>query len=165
MWLDGIYMADVYYARWTYQFEPTNNTAWDDIALQFDLIDAGTTIDRNRTNGLPVHGFDASKTAEWADPETGACPHVWNRAVGWYIMALVDTLDYFPVGHPGRERLLGYLRSLVDAIVKAQDSKTKGWWLIMTPGYEGKKGNYIESSGSSSQSLTSTLSFAIYRYY
>lgn len=34
MWLDGIYMADVYYARWTHQFEPGNTTAWDDVALQ-----------------------------------------------------------------------------------------------------------------------------------
>lgn len=75
MWLDGIYMLDVFYARWTASFELSNSTAWDDIALQvrilrtklypvrhgpngiivkFDLIDAGTTIDRNRTNGLPV---------------------------------------------------------------------------------------------------------------
>jgi len=34
MWLDGIYMLDVFYARWIHSFEPTNNTAWDDIALQ-----------------------------------------------------------------------------------------------------------------------------------
>lgn len=61
-------------------------------------------------------------------------------------MALVDTLDYFPASHPGRERLLVYLRSLVDAIVLAQDKRTKGWWLIMTPGFEGVRGNYIESS-------------------
>jgi len=53
-------MLDVFYARWTYEFQPDNNAAWDDIALQFDLIDAGTTIDRERTNGLPVHGFGVS---------------------------------------------------------------------------------------------------------
>lgn len=60
-------------------------------------------------------------------------------------MALVDTLDYFPASHPGRGRLLKYLQSLIDAIVLAQDKRTKGWWLIMTPGYEGKVGNFIES--------------------
>lgn len=147
MWLDGIYMLDVFYARWTHTFEPDNTTAWDDIALQFDLIDAGTTMD-DRTNGLPVHGFDVSKTQVWADPETGAAPHVWGRAVGWYIMALVDTLDYFPEDHEGRERLLTYLTSLADAIVEAQDKKTKGWWLIMDPDLVGVSGNYIESSGS-----------------
>lgn len=148
MWLDGIYMLDVFYARWTHEFEPDNTTAWDDIALQFDLIDAGTTMN-NATNGLPVHGFDVSKTQVWADPETGAAPMVWGRAVGWYIMALVDTLDYFPESHNGRERLLGYLSSLADAIVSAQDEKTKGWRNILNPELADEWGNYIESSGSS----------------
>ncbi|KAH7063422.1 glycosyl hydrolase-like protein family 88 [Macrophomina phaseolina] len=148
MWLDGIYMLDVFYARWTHEFEPENATAWDDVARQFDLIDAGTTVDRERTGGLPLHGFDYSKSTVWADPETGAAPHVWGRAVGWYIMALVDTLDYFPETHPGRERLVGYLRSLADAIVAAQDERTKGWYNIMDPGLEERSGNYIESSGS-----------------
>lgn len=146
MWLDGIYMLDVFYARWTYEFEPDNTTAWDDIALQFDLIHEITTS-QPRTNGLPLHGFDASKTQVWADPETGASPHVWGRAVGWYIMALVDTLDYFPEAHPGRERLVGYLSSVIDAVVATQH-KSGGWWLVMDPGLEGRDGNYIESSGS-----------------
>lgn len=148
MWLDGIYMLDVFYARWTHTFEPGNATAWDDIATQFDLIDAGTTVDRARTAGLPVHGYDYSKTAVWADPETGAAPHVWARAVGWYIMALVDTLDYFPADHPGHTRLVGYLRAVADAVIAAQDERTKGWWLLMDPELVGVSGNYIESSGS-----------------
>ncbi|KAG4413442.1 hypothetical protein IFR04_013419 [Cadophora malorum] len=148
MWLDGIYMLDVFYARWVHSFENDNSTAWDDIANQYDLINAGTTINP-ATNGLPVHGFDVSKKQVWADPVTGAAPHVWGRAVGWYIMALVDTLDFFPASHPGRARLLTYLQSLCDAVIAAQDTRTKGWWLVMTPGYEGKWGNYIESTGSS----------------
>lgn len=141
-------MLDVFYSRWVSKFENNNSTAWDDIANQYDLIDAGTTINK-ATLGLPVHGFDVSKKSVWADPVTGAAPHVWNRAVGWYIMALVDSLDYFPASHPGRARMLNYLQSVSDAIVAAQDARTKGWWLIMTPGYEGKSGNYIESTGSS----------------
>lgn len=63
-------------------------------------------------------------------------------------MALVDTLDYFPEQHPGRERLLKYLRSLADAVVAAQDKTYKGWYNIMDPGMETRSGNYIESSAS-----------------
>lgn len=63
-------------------------------------------------------------------------------------MALVDTLDYFPQQHPGRERLLSYLQSLADAIVASQDKVYKGWYNIMDPGLESRSGNYIESSGS-----------------
>lgn len=149
MWLDGIYMLDVFYARWTHTFQPDNTTAWNDIALQFDLIDAGTLVDRERTKGLPLHGFDASKSAMWADPVTGAAPHVWGRAVGWYIMALVDTLDYFPETHPGRARILKYFHSVADAVVAAQDPIYKGWYNVMDPGFQKRSGNYIESSGSS----------------
>lgn len=63
-------------------------------------------------------------------------------------MALVDTLDYFPEEHPGRERLLSYLQSLADALVASQDKVYKGWYNIMDPGLETRSGNYIESSGS-----------------
>lgn len=63
-------------------------------------------------------------------------------------MALVDTLDYFPEQHPGRERLLSYLQSLADAVVASQDKLYKGWYNIMDPGLESRSGNYIESSGS-----------------
>ncbi|KAI9911579.1 hypothetical protein PsorP6_009117 [Peronosclerospora sorghi] len=90
MWLDGMYMLDVFYARWTREFEADNYTAWDDIALQFDLIDAGTTAE-NRTNGLPLHGFDWSKKAIWANPKlaplrtSGVAP---SAGTSWLLLTL-----------------------------------------------------------------------------
>lgn len=144
MWLDGIYMADVFYAQYTQLFEPTSTAAWDDIILQYDLIEKYT---RNKTSGLLAHGYDESKVASWADPVTGAAPMVWDRAVGWYAMALVDTLDYFPKSHPGYARLLNYLRTLAVGLKKAQDPASGGWWLVMNEPYPSRKGNYIESSG------------------
>lgn len=80
MWLDGIFMADSFYAKWTRSFDAGNTAAWDDIVLQFDTIEAHT---RNKTSGLLAHGYDESKAAVWADPVTGAAPLVWDRAVGW----------------------------------------------------------------------------------
>lgn len=80
MWLDGIFMADSFYAKWTRSFDAGNTAAWDDIVLQFDTIEAHT---RNKTSGLLAHGYDESKVAVWADPVTGAAPLVWDRAVGW----------------------------------------------------------------------------------
>ncbi|KAH7130678.1 glycosyl hydrolase-like protein family 88 [Dendryphion nanum] len=142
MWLDGIYMAETFYATYTSYFEPDNTTAWNEIALQFDLIEAAT---RNKTSNLLVHGFDESKTAVWADPVTGACPHVWDRAVGWYFMALVEVLQVYPSTLPGYARLQGYLTTLADGVAKAQD-ESGGWWLVMDEPYPGMKGNYIESS-------------------
>ena len=143
MWLDGIYMAQPFYAQWTQLFDPNNVTAWDDIILQFNLIEEHC---RNKTTNLLVHGYDESKVAVWANPITGASPHVWDRALGWYFMALIDVLEYFPESHPGFEELLEYAQSLAIGVKAAQD-EAGGWWLVMDVPYPGMKGNYIESSG------------------
>ncbi|KAJ2985434.1 hypothetical protein NUW58_g5530 [Xylaria curta] len=144
MWLDGIFMADSFYAKWTKRFDNKNTSAWDDIALQYDNIEAHT---RNRTTGLLKHGYDESKVAVWADPVTGAAPLVWDRAVGWYFMSLLEVIPVWPKTHPARKRLINYFTTLAAALKKTQD-KSGGWWLIMDEQYVGAKGNYIESSGS-----------------
>jgi len=140
MWLDGLYMAGPFHAQYTQLFEPANTTAWDDIVLQFDLVERHC---RNETTGLLYHGYDESGKAVWANPVTGASPHFWDRAVGWYFMALVDTLDYFPETHPGRERLLEYYTTLARALIDVQEP-SGGFWLVLDS--PGRKGNYIESS-------------------
>ncbi|KAL4738087.1 glycosyl hydrolase [Aspergillus similis] len=144
MWLDGIYMASNFYAQWTSWFQPNNKTAWDDIILQYDLIEAHT---RDNETGLLFHGYDASRVAVWADPVTGAAPHIWDRAVGWYFVSLVELLDYFPKSHPGYKRTLKRYQSLAKAVKKSQD-ESGGWWLILDPPYPSDPRNYIESSGS-----------------
>ncbi|KAF5660133.1 cell wall glycosyl hydrolase [Fusarium heterosporum] len=145
MWLDGIFMTDSFYAVWTAEFDAKNNTAWDDIVLQWDKIQEVTI---NKETGLPVHGFDESKTASWADPVTGASPLVWSRAVGWYFWSLVEVLDVFPKSHPGYKRLRTYYKDLASALLRAQDPESKLWELIMNKEYSGVEGNYIESSAS-----------------
>ncbi|KAL2848402.1 Six-hairpin glycosidase-like protein [Aspergillus pseudoustus] len=144
MWLDGIFMADVFYAKWTKLFDAKNRTAWEDIVLQWDKIEA-VTRDPGGT-GLLVHGFDESKTAVWADPVTGASPLVWNRAVGWYFVSLIEVLDIYPKHLDGYKRLLGYYKRLAKALLKAQDPETDGWYLVLSKQYIGDEGNYFESS-------------------
>ncbi|RDW84009.1 glycoside hydrolase family 88/105 protein [Aspergillus mulundensis] len=144
MWLDGLYMASNFYAQWTAWFQPHNTTAWDDIILQYDLIEAHT---RDNETGLLFHGYDASGVAVWADPITGAAPHVWSRAVGWYFVSLLELLEYFPKSHPGYKRTVSRYQSLARAIKKSQDS-SGGWWLIQDPPYPSDPRNYIESSAS-----------------
>ncbi|UPX20087.1 Unsaturated rhamnogalacturonyl hydrolase [Ascochyta rabiei] len=144
MWLDGIFMADTFYAAWTSKFDAGNTTAWNHIVRQFDNIEKYT---RNKTTGLLVHGYDESKSRVWADPITGAAPNVWSRAVGWYLMALLEVIPLVPASHPGRAKLSTYLTTLAAALKKTQDPDG-GWWLIMNEPYPGRKGNYVESSGS-----------------
>ena len=142
MWLDGLYMAEPFYAEYAATFH--ESAAFDDIAKQFILME---THARDSKTGLIYHGWDESKQQRWADPLTGRSPNFWDRAMGWYAMALVDTLDYFPQDHPQRVQLLAILNRLAQAVAKYQDPKTGLWYQVLDKASE--KGNYVEASGSS----------------
>ncbi|KAL0943269.1 cell wall glycosyl hydrolase [Colletotrichum truncatum] len=144
MWLDGIFMADTFYAKWTSLFDAKNATAWDDIVNQFDIIDRRT---RNTTLNLHYHGFDESKTQSWANQVNGASPLIWSRAVGWYAVALLEVIQLLPKEHPGVAKLTNYFVTLAEGLKKSQD-KSGGWYLIMDPEYTSNPANYIESSAS-----------------
>lgn len=143
MWLDGIFMADSFYARYTSLFDGDNTTAWDDLALQYDLVEAHCG---GAASGLLKHGYDESKVAVWADPVTGASPLVWDRADGWFFASLLETIQVMPRDHEGYAKLVGYFESLADGLLRVQDPQSGGWWLIMDAQYVGAEGNYIESS-------------------
>ncbi|KAF4994225.1 hypothetical protein FGRMN_5913 [Fusarium graminum] len=144
MWLDGIYMADSFYAKWTHLYDSDNTTAWDDILNQYQLIHKNTL---NETSGLHVHGW-VEGTASWANPGTGRAPNVWGRALGWYFMALVEVLQFFPISHSGYEQLLGYLNSVALGLKNSRDLESGNWWQVMNEPYPERNGNFIESSGS-----------------
>jgi len=142
MWLDGLYMGSPFYAQYTTVFEGGKNL--DDIAKQFELIQLHAT---DKKTGLLYHGWDESKQMAWANKETGTSPNFWSRSIGWYAMALVDVLDYFPKEHPKQKELVGYLKKLAVALEKVQDKKSGLWYQVTDKG--GKEGNYLEASGSS----------------
>jgi len=99
---------------------------------------------RDEQTGLLYHGWDESRKQRWANPTTGRSPNFWGRAMGWYGMALVDTLDYFPKSHPKRPELIAILTRLARAIAKYQDEKTGLWYQVVDKGTA--QGNYFESS-------------------
>ena len=139
MWLDGLYMGEPFYAEYAATFnEPA---AFDDIAKQFILMERHSRDDKT---GLLYHGWDESKQQRWADPQTGRSPNFWGRAMGWYAMALVDTLDYFPEKHKQRAELVAILNRLAHALAKYQDPRSGLWYQVLDK--DTAKGNYLESS-------------------
>jgi unsaturated rhamnogalacturonyl hydrolase len=141
MWLDGLYMAEPFYANYAARFnEPAD---FDDIAKQFILVGAHTYDPRT---SLFYHGWDESKKQAWADPVTGASPEFWSRAIGWYAMALVDVLGTMPADHPSRPALIDLFRKVASGILSYQDPKAGVWWQVTDKG--GRAGNYLESTAS-----------------
>lgn len=141
MWLDGLYMGEPFYAQYTATFENGKNL--DDVAKQFELIQLHATDSKT---GLLYHAWDESKQMPWADKVTGKSPNFWSRSIGWYVMALVDALDYFPKDHPKQKDLVLYLNNVANALVKFQD-KSGMWYQVTDMGT--REGNYLESSGTS----------------
>ncbi|MCA9974682.1 MAG: glycoside hydrolase family 88 protein [Anaerolineales bacterium] len=140
MWLDGIYMGSVFYAEYAATFNEPN--AFDDVAFQFLTIEKHT---RDPQTGLLYHAWDESCTMSWSDPVTGCSPHFWSRAIGWYLMALVDVLDVFPLDHLARPELVAILEQVLTAVSHYQDQATGLWWQVMDQG--DRPGNYLEASG------------------
>jgi len=141
MWLDGLYMAEPFYAEYSQLFHQP--AGFDDVARQFALVEKNLTDPRT---GLLYHGYDERREQLWANKTTGQSPQFWDRAVGWYAMALVEVLDYFPADHPQRPTLVAALQRLAPVLARFQDAKTGTWSLVM--GEEGRAGNYAEASGS-----------------
>ena len=142
MWIDGIYMAEpfiVHYGKLFGDTEFCNNTA----VFQTTLVAKHTY---NPKTKLLYHAWDQDANAIWVTSKTGVSTEYWSRGMGWYVMALVDILEYLPRNHPGRAQLHGLLKDVVEGLKNVQDPKTGLWFQVLDKG--DKPGNWIETSGS-----------------
>lgn len=141
VWLDGLYMAGPFLAEYGATFNAPE--LFDEVALQLttaydDLVDEKT--------GLLYHGWDESRQQRWSDPVTGKSPNFWSRSIGWYMMALVDALDFIPVDHPKRADIIQILNNISSALENFRDPASGMWYQVTDKG--DKAGNYLESTGS-----------------
>jgi unsaturated rhamnogalacturonyl hydrolase len=140
VWLDGVYMGMPFLTMYAAEF---NEPKWFDVVThEIKLVYEKT---RDPKTGLLYHAWDESKKEKWADPKTGLSPHFWSRAMGWYVMAIVDVLDYLPANHPDVPELKNILKNTLDALLKVRDKKTGCWYQVLDQG--GREGNYLEGSG------------------
>jgi len=145
VWLDGLYMGMPFYTHYTKDFTKGADAtkAYDDVVMQFDSVQKNLL---DKKTGLLYHAWDESKEQAWANKETGLSPNFWGRAMGWYGMAMVDVLDYLPKDHPGRARLISYIKSYADAVIKYQDKKSGLWYQVLDKPLA--NGNYEEATAS-----------------
>lgn len=138
MWLDGLYMAQPFYAQYIEMFDPRQD--FQDVLLQFRLIEKHL---KNPESHLLYHGWDERKKSFWADPETGRSANYWGRSVGWYACALVDTLDYLHADED-KKLLVEAVQDLAQGIAAVQDEQSGLWYQVLDQ--HGRYGNYTEAS-------------------
>ncbi len=141
VWLDGLYMAQPFYVEYETKYNNCKN--YDDIYNQFKNVEKYL---KDRNTGLYYHGYDESREMYWANKETGCSQNFWLRALGWYYMAIVDTLEKIEDKQLDiYEYLSSLLLDLTKSLVKYQDKSGMFYQLVDKGNI---KGNYLESSGS-----------------
>ena len=143
VWLDGLYMGQPFYMEYETRFNDCKN--YDDIFSQFKNVIRDM---RDYRSGLYYHAMDTTKEMFWCDKVTGLSSHFWLRALGWYTMALLDTLDKAKAEVAGDdyEVLKDAFKDLIDAMLNYQDESGM-WYQVVNLG--GMDRNYLETSGSS----------------
>jgi unsaturated rhamnogalacturonyl hydrolase len=141
MWLDGLYMAQPFLARYASVFGRPQD--YEEVLRQFDIMERSAL---DPATGLLRHGCDESRSMPWADPATCRSPHAWGRSMGWFMMALVDSAECFPERHPGKKALAEAFERRATAIISRQDPQSGLWRQVLDRGEGG--GNYLETSAS-----------------
>ena len=141
VWLDGMYMGQPFYMQYEVEYNNCENCM--DSFNQFMNVYKKM---RDPKTGLYYHAYDESKEMFWADKETGLSQNFWLRALGWYSMALVDSIEIMPDSFKEqRDKLAEIYRELIDSMLKFQDESGM-WYQVVDKGGEDK--NYLETSGS-----------------
>ena len=139
VWLDGLYMCQPFYMEYEKRFNDGKNC--EDIYHQFANV-----IEKMRDprTGLYYHAYDESRKMFWCDTVTGLSRNFWLRALGWYSMALLDTIE--KAGEdPRAEQMKDAYRDLMASLVRYQ-SASGMWYQVVNLGQ--MEENYLETSGS-----------------
>lgn len=139
MWLDGLYMGAPFYAQYIANYGDSAN--FNDVSKQLLLVEKYL---KDTETGLYYHGWDASKSVYWANPETGLSKNFWGRGVGWLYMAIIDVLDYLPKDHPDQSKLVNMFTELTDAVIRYQQEDSGVWYQV--PNFPEREGNYLEAT-------------------
>lgn len=141
IWLDGLFMAMPFYMR--YETEINNKLNYTDIHHQYENVHKYMY---NKKMKLYYHGLDPSRTIFWADKQTGLSKGYWLRATGWFIISLIDVIDYMDKTNSDFKFYKKLFKEALDGILKYQDKESKMFYQVPEQG--SRVGNYLETSGS-----------------
>lgn len=141
VWLDGLYMCTPFYIEYETRFN--NKANYEDVFLQFHNVVKNM---KDPVTGLYKHAYDHSRQMFWCDPVTGLSQNFWLRALGWFSMALLDTLDKTDPSYEDTDFLRKTFVELMDSMLKYQHESGM-WYQVVN--YGNMERNYLETSGSS----------------
>ncbi|HSE34063.1 MAG TPA: glycoside hydrolase family 88 protein [Pyrinomonadaceae bacterium] len=157
LWGDGVFMSMPFLVRYGVMFGDSQY-AFDEATKQ--LMIYASHLNDPKT-GLMFHAYDESGQTPWSDKTTKTSAYFWCRAMGWFGMTLIETLELLPKNHPKRPALIAQVQQLVKAWSNFQDQQTGLWYQIVDMGNNPE--NWLETSSSSM--YTYVTSMAVDRGY
>lgn len=139
VWLDGIYMAQVFSAKYARYYGGGDFT---------DAVNQIKNVRRymyDPETGLYYHGFDATRSIFWADAKSGLSKNFWLRSIGWFAVAMVDIIEI--MGSDADGELVEIFKELMESISRFRDGESKMYYQVVN--FPKREGNYLETSGSS----------------
>ncbi len=141
IWLDGLYMAQPFYMAYETTFN--NMEHYKDIFTQFIEVEKHM---KDEKTGLYYHAYDTSKSIFWCDKETGLSKNFWGRAMGWFVMAIIDVVEQMDNQLFYEYRYLqNMFKDAIDALIRVQ-SESGMWYQVLDRA--DVEGNYLETSAS-----------------
>lgn len=137
--IESIYMGMPFLAEYESSF---GSGDFEDV---YHNILTAYRLNYREAEGLMVHGYDASKSHIWADPDTGLSGSFWGRGLGWYVVGCIETLDYLPRDDPRTQEVRDMLGRLLKNLLKYQHA-SGSWYQVIDQG--DRQGNYLEASAS-----------------
>lgn len=134
VWLDGLYMGQPFYAKYLKEHQQ----GFEDVLLQFRNARKFLFSESKK---LYFHGYDDTKSIFWCDPVTGHSKNFWSRAVGWHLMALIETIEITE-----SEELVELLKETIDGVIPYLSKNHMIYQVVDRKDY---LENYEETSGSS----------------
>lgn len=139
MWLDGLYMAGPLMAKYAKTFnEPFFiKEAANQAFLMYENM-------QDKETKLLYHAWDSSREIHWANKETGLSPEFWGRALGWYVVAVLDIMEQMKSESEEYKKLAKIENEVLGAIYGYQCKKNNLWYQVVNKAEE--KDNWPEAS-------------------
>ncbi len=126
MWLDCMYMMGVFSAMYASEFG--QDYMFEKVYTQMDLM---MTYMRDKETGLLFHMWDDSKAEPAVDRETGLIKVCWGRAIGWFVVALAEIIEYIPETYSLRQKFIDAENELLTALIRYQDKESGLWYQVV----------------------------------
>ena len=129
MWLDGLYMAgpvQMYYAK-LFDAPYLAEQAVEQAFIMYEHM-------QDKETGLMYHAWDPTFAAPWSNKVTGLSEEFWGRAMGWYVVAVLDLMEHMDPNSNKYKRLAAIERDVLSAIVKYQDPESGAWYQVVNKG-------------------------------